>query len=120
MAKAYEEQTTPRRMECPTRVQFVSQKRKDAFDKLEFGTAEEQAQHKELSAIFDLLKRNAFSGTQIPKRLIPKDFKTPNLWKFDLKNGWRLLYAIISDGDEVISILIDWMNHRDYNRKFKY
>jgi len=38
-----------------------------------------------------------------------------------MPKGWRLLYTI-SPEDEVqlISAILDWFNHKDYERKFKY
>ena len=43
-----------------------------------------------------------------------------NLWKLDLPNGWRLLYFVISDGDTVVAIIVDWMPHKEYDRLFHY
>jgi hypothetical protein len=77
-----------------------------------------------LSAAFKEIEANAFCGIQIPKRLIPKIYLTQynihNLWKYNLPNAWRLLYSIESSGVMVVSIIIDWMNHKEYERKFRY
>ena len=70
------------------------------------------------------LQKDAFSGIQIPKRLIPKEYvrkyKIDNLWKFDLIQGWRLLYTIAGDEVEIISAILDYFNHKDYAKKMKY
>jgi hypothetical protein len=61
---------------------------------------------------------------QIPKRLVPKEYKTKykvkNLWKYNLSNNWRLLYSIADDEILVVSIILDWLNHEEYEKKMKY
>jgi len=59
----------------------------------------------------------------LPKRLIPpeytkKDIK--NLWKYDLPRGWRLMYSIVNEELIVVSIVLEWFNHKEYERRFKY
>jgi len=71
------------------------------------------------------LKENAFSGIQVPKRLFPKNYikkyKINNLWKYDLPKGWRLLYTITADNEvELISAILEWFDHKDYEKRFKY
>ena len=71
------------------------------------------------------IKTNAFCGIQIPKRLIPKEYIKKygirNLWKYDLPDGWRLLYSITTPTKvEILSIIIEWFNHKDHERRFKY
>ena len=79
---------------------------------------------KEIDKAIDNLEKNPFSGVQIPKRLIPKSynkiFEPDNLWKYNLNNSWRLIYWISSDEDGCITLLIDWMNHKEYERLFGY
>ncbi len=71
------------------------------------------------------IKTNAFCGIQIPKKLMPKEYikkyDLRNLWKYDLPNGWRLLYTITTPTKiEILSIIIEWFNHKNYERKFKF
>ena len=71
------------------------------------------------------IQKNAFYGIQLPKRLIPKDYiqkyKITNLWKYDLPDGWRLLYSITTPNKiEIISIIIEWFNHKEYEKRFNY
>ena len=76
-----------------------------------------------IRAIHDL-KENAFCGIQIPKRLIPKEYvvkyNAKNLWKYDLPKGWRLLYTVQGNNVNIVSIIIEWMDHKNYERRFKY
>ena len=71
------------------------------------------------------LKENAFSGIQIPKRLFPKEyvqkFGITNLWKYDLPRGWRLIYTVTAENEvDIISAILEWFDHKDYERRFKY
>jgi Txe/YoeB family toxin of Txe-Axe toxin-antitoxin module len=77
-----------------------------------------------IRAIKDL-EKNAFSGIQIPKRLIPKEYiqkyKINNLWKYNLPNGWRLIYSVITPNKvELMSVILEWFNHKEYKRRMKY
>jgi Txe/YoeB family toxin of Txe-Axe toxin-antitoxin module len=71
------------------------------------------------------LRANAFSGIIIAKRLIPKayikKYKINNLWKYDLPRGWRLFYTVTADNEvELITAILEWLSHKEYERKFKY
>ncbi len=71
------------------------------------------------------IKENAFCGIQIPKKLIPKEwvrkYKINNLWKYNLPNAWRLLYSITTPSKiEIITVFLDWMDHKRYEKIFDY
>ncbi len=71
------------------------------------------------------IQRNAFCGTRIPRKLIPKEYiqkyKINNLWKYDLPDGWRLIYSIVTPNKvEILAVLMEWFNHKNYERRFKY
>lgn len=72
----------------------------------------------------ELLKANPEYGIHIPKDRIPKeyvrDYDVTNLWKANLSNGWRMIYTIRGSEVEIISLILDLMNHRDYEKKFGY
>ena len=64
-------------------------------------------------------------GRNVKKELIPKKiidkYALNNLWLYDLPNGWRLLYSVTSTGEiEIIAAILDWMNHKDYERLFGF
>jgi len=71
------------------------------------------------------LQINAFCGIQIPKRLIPEEYVqkygVKNLWKYDLPDGWRLIYSITTPTKiEIVSLILEWFDHKDYERRFCY
>jgi len=77
-----------------------------------------------LNRAFDDLAENAFFGIQIPKKLIPKTYlkkyKIDNLWKYDLPKAWRLMYSVARDEIIIISIILEWFPHKEYEKRFKY
>lgn len=71
------------------------------------------------------LKENAFCGEIINKNLIPKDYikkyQIDNLWWYPLADAWRLVYSLSNAPNiRILAIIIDYYNHKDYERKFKY
>ena len=80
---------------------------------------------KALKRAIEDLKTNAFCGECIAKDLIPKEYleeyKINNLYWYPLPNGWRLVYSLMNN--EIVGILaviIEYFNHKDYERRFKY
>ncbi len=43
-----------------------------------------------------------------------------NLRIYNLPSVWRMLYTVTSNGIEIVSVILDWMNHKDYERLFKF
>ncbi|MBN1275202.1 hypothetical protein JXA12_02830 [Candidatus Woesearchaeota archaeon] len=107
-----------------SKVTFGDIKLKEAYTKLKTSKTEDQMLYKWITRAIDDLKVNAFCGTQVPKRVIPKiyteKYETDNLWKYDLPKGWRLIYTIANGEVLIISIILEWMTHKDYEKRFKY
>ena len=63
-------------------------------------------------------------GIQIQKKQIPKEYVdkygVSNLWKINLPDYWRMLYTIVGDEIEIVAILLEVMNHKEYDKKFGY
>ena len=109
------------RIRKPSSVVFADDKIEKEFISLD----ENDEVKKYINRAIDDIKKNAFCGTPVPKRLIPKEYikryKINNLWKYDLPDGWRLVYSIITPNKiEILSIILEWFNHKNYERKFKY
>jgi len=78
-----------------------------------------------LNRAFDALEENCQAGVYIQKKKIPKYYtkkygELPNLWKYNLNNSWRLVYFITGAGGEPLSVVLEWMNHKEYERRFGY
>jgi hypothetical protein len=105
-------------------VRFVDIKARSRFYKLENGDVSEKRLFKNILRAKEDLKQNAFCGIQMSKSLIPKEYRkygVDNLWKYDLPNGWRLIYTIASPNNiELVTIIIEWFNHNDYEKRFNY
>ncbi len=105
-------------------VYFADERLKEAYEKLKDSKVENKMLYKWISRAIDDLKLNAFCGVQIPKKLIPKSYidkyNIDNLWKYDLPKGWRLIYSVANGEVLIVSIIIEWMKHKEYERKFNY
>ena len=105
----------------PSKVKFISDELEKDFNSLKDDDFIKKAI---IRAIQDL-KENAFCGIQIPKKSFPKEYVQKygikNLWKYDLPKGWRLLYTVTAENEvELISAILEWFNHKDYERRFGY
>ena len=107
-----------------SRVVFADAKVKQSFEKLKDSTTEDKKLYDWLNRAFDDIAEDAFCGIQIPKKLIPKEYTKKygieNLWKYNLPNAWRLVYSVGRDEVIVISIILEWFPHKEYERRFKY
>ncbi|MEK6863843.1 MAG: hypothetical protein AABX27_00995 [Nanoarchaeota archaeon] len=97
---------------------------KEDYLKLASLRIEEKELHNAIKKAIDMLEENAFCGTQIPKRQIPavyyEKYNVKNLWKYNLPKAWRLIYTIKHEEIEVVSIILEWLPHKEYERKFGY
>ncbi len=77
-----------------------------------------------INRAIDLLKKNPFAGNQIPKRQIPRkyidNYDADNVWRIELANRWRLIYTITGNKIEIISFVMDILDHRKYDKVFGY
>jgi Txe/YoeB family toxin of Txe-Axe toxin-antitoxin module len=105
-------------------IKFADEKVKESFEKLKESKTEDENIYKWICRAFEDLEKNAFCGIRIPKKLIPKvyveKYQIDNLWKYDLPRGWRLIYSVANGDVCVLSIILEWMNHKNYERRFKY
>ncbi|HLC56264.1 MAG TPA: type II toxin-antitoxin system YoeB family toxin [Candidatus Nanoarchaeia archaeon] len=105
-------------------VAFVNQKLKEEFEYLAKGKFEDKKLYEFINRAMDDMKRNPTCGTKIPRKLWPKDYvkkyEINNLWKYDLPNAWRLIYTIDEDKVKILNIILEWFDHKDYERRFGY
>ena len=110
-------------MKLPSTIRFFDDSTKESFYKLERGDDSEKELFRLMDQAMNNIEQNAFCGIQMPKRLIPKVYNKKgikNLWKYDLPRGWRLMYSIVNEELVVVSIVLEWFNHKEYERRFKY
>ena len=105
----------------PCSVTFVDDKVEKSFLSLK----EDDEIKIQVYRAIDEIKKNAFCGIPVPKKLIPREYvkkyEVTNLWKYDLPSGWRLVYSVTTESKiEIVSLILEWFNHKDYERRFKY
>jgi len=105
-------------------VAFANKNLRKAYLKLQKGKSEEKQLFSYISRAVEDLKRNPLCGMRILEKLIPKEYIKKyginNLRKYNLPNAWRLLYAITGNKVKIVSIIIEWLNHEHYERRFGY
>ena len=105
-------------------VYFGDKRLKESYEKLKYSKVEDKMLYKWISRAIDDLEENAFCGIQISKKLVPRfyidKYNIDNLWKYDLPKGWRLIYSVAKGEVKIISIILEWMNHKDYEKRFGY
>mgnify|MGYP001574135722 FL=1 len=103
-------------------VKFGDEKLKEAFEDLK---NIDKDLYEQIDKATDEISKNVFCGRNVKKKLIPKEIVhkhgLDNLWIYNLRSGWRLLYSVTSpDKIQVLAIVLDWMNHKDYERLFNF
>lgn len=105
----------------PDKVVFFDKELEDSFN----GLSDKDPIKRGITKAIRMIQENFSCGRNVKKELIPKRlierYPLNNLWIYDLSDGWRLLYAITSSGEiEIIAAVLDWMNHKDYERLFGF
>lgn len=79
---------------------------------------------KAIDRIIEQLAIDPTYGTHIPKNRIPKkyidEYGINNLWKANLPSAWRLLYTLDAGKPEILTILLEYLDHNQYNKLFGY
>ena len=105
-------------------VVFINEELKSELESLQNKTHEDEELYNFIKRAITDLKQNPFCGVRIKKKLWPKEYtkkyEITNLRKYDLPRGWRIVYTTERDEIKIISILLEWFNHKDYNRRFRY
>lgn len=111
--------------EMKSTIELGDERVKQELEDLKKFKTESKRLYKWIKDAFEKLEENGFAGIQIQKRLIPKEYETRfgpihNLWKYNLPEGWRLIYTVKKEGIVVLSIVLEWLKHKDYERRFNY
>jgi hypothetical protein len=105
----------------PEKVVFVDAELENSFNEI----PENDPLKKSLVRAIKDIQENCFCGRNVKKELIPQKlidkYQINNLWIYNLQSAWRLIYAITSTKDiKIIAAVLDWMDHRDYERLFGF
>ncbi len=101
----------------PEKVVFWDFELQKAFDELK----EDDPIKKGLVKAIKDLQEDAFCGRNVKKSLIPQKYSSlNNLWIYNLPSSWRLIYSLTPGEVKIIAVVLDWMNHKDYERLFKF
>ena len=110
--------------EKPVYVSFGDPKVDKEFEELKEGKFQDKQLYHFIERAIKDLKENPACGIKIAKYLWPKEYikeySITNLWKYNLPNGWRLIYTIKENEVTIFTIILEWFDHKDYERKFKY
>jgi len=103
-------------------IRFADAKLKAAFEELEKSDKELYDQVER--ALLEISK-NVFCSRNVRKKLIPRrliqKYGINNLWIYNLPRSWRLLYSVTNPSKvEVLALILDWIDHKDYERLFKF
>jgi hypothetical protein len=102
------------------KVMFAEEKIEDEFNSLD----EEDWLKKALRRAIADFKQNAFCGERIKKELIPKiyiqKYGIDNLLWYPLPNAWRLVYSVFSDDNQLIAMIVEYFDHKEYEKRFHY
>ncbi len=108
----------------PIYVAFGEKSLEAAFEKLRRGKFEDEQLYKFISRAITDLKKEPLCGIKISKKMWPKmyiqKYEVTNLWKYDLPNGWRLVYTIKTDEIMILNVILEWFDHKEYERRFGY
>lgn len=76
----------------------------------------------------EVLKTNPYAGKKVKQKLWPKklvkEYHIDNLYKYDMIRkhpGWRLLYTLQGESKiKILVVVLDVLDHKKYDRLFKY
>jgi mRNA-degrading endonuclease RelE of RelBE toxin-antitoxin system len=103
----------------PVEIQFINENLQKAYKQLDDPTLK-----KFIDRALEDIEKNPFCGIQISKRLIPQEYikkhNIKNVWKYNLPEAWRLIYSIEGGTLKIVTIVLEWMDHKEYERRFNY
>lgn len=103
---------------------FADESVRDALEKLKTGTFEQRRLFDSVEEAMGTLEKDPFAGEKVPKQLWPRiylqKYGINNLHKLNLPDGWRLTYTIRGDEVEIVAIILEWMTHKEYAKRFGY
>lgn len=107
-----------------TYVIFGDIKTEQTFEELKEGKYEDKELYIFINRAIQDLKQKPGCGIKIPKKLWPQEYivkyKVNNLWKYNLPNAWRIIYTIKTEEVMILNVILEWFDHKEYERRFGY
>ena len=79
---------------------------------------------KSINRTIDLLSENPYLWEYIPKKYITKklfeQYDTNKIFRVEIVGYWRLLYTLIGKETHIIAFILEFMDHKSYDKKFNY
>jgi len=96
----------------------------DYVTKRSVNSKKEMTMLKAILRNIELLKQKPDLGQSITRRLIPKEYirkyQVKNLYRIELPDFFRMLYTLNDEEIEIIAFVLDIIDHKKYNKKFRY
>src|SRR3989344_2695416 len=103
------------------RIEFSPEAEKVFAELLQSKTKLQRMLHAAVEHKISLLHENSYYGDHVQKFLIPRvyrDSDITNIFRVDLPAFWRMIYTIGTRGQEPIVLILDILNHKDYDKLF--
>lgn len=106
------------------KARVVFSKEAEAFYGWLRNNANDKTLIKSIDRKIELIKVNPFVGDALRKGLIPKEYKTKfgvtSLYRIELAHAWRLIYTIKGNKIEIVTFVLEILNHKRYDKRFSY
>lgn len=107
-------------MEQKYNVKFADNSLNENLKKLKTGSNDEKELYELIVSGIKQLKENPLNSIIIKKKQIPKtyiqNYGVDNLRMIKLNRNWRLIYTIASNEVQILSIVLEWMDHKNYEK----
>ena len=70
------------------------------------------------------LAENHEAGQKIQKSLWPKYYSQKygitNLWRLRMDDSWRMIYTVMGEQVRIVAIILEVLDHKEYDGRFGY
>jgi hypothetical protein len=79
---------------------------------------------KSINKVLYKIKNNPNCGDLIPRKYLTKatinKYNTDKIFRIELIGYWRLLYTLVQGELKILAFILDFMDHKDYNKLLGY
>lgn len=107
----------------------VAERKREIEEELKGGDRRNEKEHRLLLKGIERLRWNYRAGAHISRKEHQRAFDyyrekyglgIDNLWKMNVSGDWRMIYTIVGSEIDVISFVLDLIDHKKYDRIFGY